>query len=146
MKKKYWFMILALGMTAFIFWNSSQPAIQSSQSSGRIVTVLEKLLASFGVYADYGLTEKIVRKIAHITEFTVQAIFIAGCFSGKYRKRVIYVRFFGLLTACTDEFIQLFADGRGGLVSDIFIDFSGSCIGTLIGGILRHRRKWASRR
>jgi len=124
-------------MTAFIFWNSAQPAVLSSQSSGGIVAVLRRLLANFGIYADFGLTEKIVRKTAHIIEFLVQAMLIAGCFSGKYRKRVVYILFLGLLTACTDEYIQLFADGRAGLISDIFIDFGGTALGTLAGRISR---------
>lgn len=146
MKKKYLFMILAFCMTAFIFWNSAQPAPQSSQSSGRIVTAAIKLLTHFEVQADYGLIEVIVRKMAHIAEFGVQAMLIAGCFSVKYRKRVIYILFLGLLTACTDEFIQLFSEGRAGLISDIFIDFGGTGIGTLVCGILKRSKRRASRR
>lgn len=134
-------MILALAVTAFIFWNSLKPAQESSEASGRFVTALEKLFANFGLYADYGFVEKIVRKTAHITEFAVQAILVAGCFSGKYRKRVIYILFFGLLTACTDEYIQLFSAGRAGLISDIFIDFGGTSLGTLIFGVSKRRKR-----
>jgi VanZ family protein len=141
MKKKYLFMILALGMTAFIFWNSAQPAAESSQESGRLVEVAASLLEHFKFHLDRGIIEMIVRKMAHIAEFAVQAVFIAECFSGKYRKRVIYILFLGLLTACTDEFIQLFPEGRAGLVSDIFIDFSGTGLGTLICGISRRKRR-----
>lgn len=146
MKKKYLFMILAVGMTVFIFWNSAQPAWESSRTSGSIVTVLAKLLANFGIYPDYSLTEKIIRKIAHITEFCVQAMLISGCFSGKYRKRAVYILFFGLLTACTDEYIQLFSEGRAGLVGDIFIDFSGTFLGTLICGVSKLMNRRVSRR
>lgn len=126
-------------MTAFIFWNSARTDVQSSHSSGRIVTVLSNVLAYFGVYQDYDLMQKIVRKAAHITEFGVQAMLIANSFSGKYKKRIIYILFLGLLTACTDEYIQLFSDGRSGLISDVFIDFSGTAAGTLLCGVLRRR-------
>ena len=42
----------------------------------------------------------------------------------------------GLLTALTDETIQLFVPGRSGQVTDIWIDFSGVMTGLLVGFIL----------
>ena len=135
MRKKYLFVILALGMTAFIFWNSARPAAESAQSSGRIVSFLTRILSYLGVYINYDLMQKIVRKAAHIAEFVAQAIFIAGSFSGKYRKRIVYILFFGLLTACTDEYVQLFSDGRAALIGDVFIDFSGTVLGMSVFGI-----------
>ena len=42
----------------------------------------------------------------------------------------------GLLTALTDETIQLFVPGRSGQVTDIWIDFSGVMTGLLAGLIL----------
>ncbi|MDD5833249.1 MAG: VanZ family protein [Clostridiales bacterium] len=38
--------------------------------------------------------------------------------------------FFGLLTALTDETIQLFVEGRSGQITDVWIDFAGVCFGT----------------
>ena len=140
MKRKHLFVILAIGMTAFIFWNSAQPAIESAQSSGRIVTIVANLLSKFGIDTDFAIMDRIVRKLAHISEFGVQAILIAASFSGRYKKRVIYVLFFGLLTACTDEYIQLFSGGRAGLIGDVFIDFCGTAAGTLLCGIFRKKR------
>lgn len=141
MKRKYIFMIMALGMTAFIFWNSAQPAIESSQESGRLVALTEKLLSYFGIYVNYDIMQIIVRKTAHITEFCVQAMLISGSFSGKYRKRIVYILFYGILTACIDEYIQLFQDGRSGEIADVFIDFAGTAAGTAICGIFRRRRR-----
>ncbi len=99
--------------------------------------LLDKLLLYFGVHIDYDAMQKIVRKAAHIAEFLVQAMLVAGSFSGKYRKRIVYILFFGLLTACTDEYIQLFSDGRAGLIGDIFIDFSGTAMGAAVCGFFR---------
>ena len=127
-------------MTAFIFWNSARPAAESAQSSGRIVAIVTRVLSYFGVYANYDTMQKIVRKAAHIAEFVVQSVLISGSFSGKYRKRIVYILFFGLLTACTDEYIQLFSDGRAGLIGDVFIDFSGTVLGMSACGIFRKRR------
>lgn len=38
-----------------------------------------------------------------------------------------------MLTALTDETIQLFYDGRGSLVTDVWIDFSGVVMGMICG-------------
>ena len=127
-------------MTTFIFWNSAQPAVESANSSGRIVGLLSILLGRIGIYADYDMMQVIVRKAAHIAEFCLHAFLIAGGFSGKYKNRIIYILFFGLLTACTDEYIQLFSDGRAGLIGDIFIDFCGTLSGVAAGGIFLRRR------
>ncbi|MBQ7751363.1 MAG: VanZ family protein [Clostridia bacterium] len=140
MKKKRVFAVLAVLMTAFIFYNSAQPAVESAKSSGFITAKLLEILARFGVSFDFEILEVIIRKTAHITEFFVQSVFIAKSFSGKYSKRIVYVLFFGLLTACTDEYIQMFFDGRGGLISDVFIDFGGTALGTAVCGIFRKRR------
>ena len=140
MKKKRVFAVLAVLMTAFIFYNSAQPAVESAKSSGFITGKLLEILTRFGVSLNFDILEVIIRKMAHITEFFVQSIFIANSFSGKYRKRIVYVLFFGLLTACCDEYIQLFFEGRGGLISDIFIDFGGAALGTSVCGIFRRRR------
>lgn len=139
MKKKHLFAALAVAMTAFIFRNSARPADISAQTSGGIVDFLLRLLSYIGVYADYDVMQKIVRKTAHIAEFAVHAALIAESFSGKYKKRVVYILFLGLLTACTDEYIQLFSEGRAGLVTDIFIDFGGTAAGTALCGIFRRR-------
>ncbi|MBR4720855.1 MAG: VanZ family protein [Clostridia bacterium] len=140
MGKKKVFAVLAVLMTAFIFYNSAQPAVESAKSSGFLTGIAINVLAYFGLHVDFGILEVILRKTAHVTEFFVQAVFIANSYSGKYRKRIVYVLFFGLLTACCDEYIQLFFDGRGGLISDIFIDFGGTALGTAVCGIFRRRR------
>lgn len=140
MKKRTVFAVLAVLMTAFIFYNSAQPAVESAKTSGFITSRFMEILARFGVQINFDLLDTIIRKIAHITEFFVQSVFIANSFSGKYKKRIVYVLFFGLLTACLDEYIQLFSDGRGGMISDIFIDFSGTALAAAVCGIFRRRR------
>ena len=42
----------------------------------------------------------------------------------------------GLLTALTDETIQLFVPGRSSQVTDVWIDFSGVMTGLIVGLIL----------
>ena len=140
MKKRHIFIVLTVLMTAFIFWNSAKPAVESASSSGRFVGILKWILTPFGVSADEDTMQTIVRKAAHIAEFAVHAMLLACCFTGKLKKRVIYIFFFGLATACIDEYIQVFAEGRAGLVSDIFIDFGGTAIGTGILALFKKNR------
>lgn len=142
MKKRLPFIVATVLATLFIFNNSLQTAEVSSSGSGVIVKFLENIFSWFKIYIDADTITLFVRKSAHIAEFTLQSILLANCFEMQYKRRVIYILFFGLLTACTDEYIQLFSSGRASMVGDIFIDFLGTVIGTLIAGIsYKFRRK-----
>lgn len=141
MKKRLPFITAAVLATLFIFGNSLQNAEVSSASSGRFVSVLENILGFFKIAAAEDMLVYAVRKSAHMTEFAFQAVLLAGCFEKEYRHRIIYVLFFGLLTACTDEFIQLFSPGRAAMVQDVFIDFAGTALGTVCAGIIYKLRR-----
>lgn len=128
-KKSVIFLILGILSTVFIFSNSCTTAEISSEQSGRIVDFVSQI-----VNCDTDILTVIVRKSAHMFEFFLQSLAVCLFIDslGKFPKYVIYTLFTGLLTACTDEFLQLFFDGRGSMVSDVFIDFSGTIIGTII--------------
>lgn len=141
MKKKFIYIIGALAATAFIFSNSLKTATVSDASSNVIVEYVKMILMKIGLGIDSARLVYPVRKTAHVTEFLLQGMFISGCFGGKYKGRIIYILFFGLLTACVDELIQSFVPGRGSLVSDVFIDFAGTSAAAVIAGMLHMRRK-----
>ena len=142
MKRRIPFIIATLLATMVIFNNSLQSAEVSSQSSGLIAAFIRTVLSWFGVRPSADNLIFLVRKGAHIAEFTLQGILLANCFEMQYKRRIIYILFFGLLTACVDEYIQVFAPGRASLLADVFIDFSGTVIGALIAGIsYKFRRK-----
>ena len=142
MKKRLPFIIATALMTFFIFRNSMQTAEVSLESSGVIVNFLNSILRIFDLRVNEAMLVHFVRKTAHIAEFTLHGILLAYCFDMQYKRRVIYILFFGLLTACVDEYLQLFSIGRASMVGDIFIDFIGTIIGTLIAGIsYKFRRK-----
>ena len=141
MKKRTLYIIAAVAATAFIFANSLKTAAVSDASSNTVIEYLECILTFLNIKIP---PEKLVfpiRKAAHFTEFFIQGALLTGCFKGKYQGRIINILFFGLLTACTDEFIQSFVPGRGSLVSDVFIDFAGTCTATLFMGLFKMRRK-----
>jgi len=126
-RKSVLFAILAIIATGYIFYNSLQTAPESSAASKGIINFLYNHLSLYWKI-DYSTLTLLVRKAAHIFEFFVQGLFISLAYlfgKNRFSKRVVYVMFFGLLTACTDELIQNFVYGRGCLVVDIWIDFIG---------------------
>ena len=145
-RRKIIFFILSFLVTVFIFKNSLEVASASDKKS---MFFVDFLINNFSfIFKNEVITNSIIRKVAHFLEFFTQGCFLsAAIFSLNYNKNAIYVLFSGLLTACTDEFIQLFVEGRAGMVSDIFIDFFGTLAAVIIfvvvWFILEKRRKRA---
>lgn len=125
------FAFLAIVATVFIFFNSLQNATKSDASSSVFVNVVIGLFPKTNI----GTVTFLVRKAAHMTEFFVQAFMIGLAYvfgKRKFTERVVYVLFFGLLTACFDELLQHFVEGRADLVTDIWIDFCGAVFATVL--------------
>lgn len=136
MKKKV-FLLLAVLWTGFIFSNSLQVGEDSAQMSGFIVNIVMSVFGKIGI-TDIGAVSFIVRKTAHFTEFFIQSILMSlSVYDKKYRGAAIYVLFLGLFTACCDELLQFFTDGRDSLVRDVFIDFGGTVCAAAVFGFLK---------
>ena len=140
MKKKLnvW-LILSLFITIFIFSNSIQPAVDSSQKSGVIVNFICSL---FNITTQDGrdTTVFVVRKCAHMAEFAALAFCWSMYFKSignTFSKYFKYVLIIGFLTACTDEFLQLFPEGRSCELRDVLIDFSGVLIGVFFSKLFK---------
>ncbi len=101
------FFVLTAAMLAFAFIHSAMPAQVSAEESGGVLDFLYSLLPRLGISME--LTDHIVRKLAHFTEFTV----------------------IGMLATTCDETIQLFSEGRSGQITDVLLDFSGVVTGML---------------
>lgn len=117
----------------FIFLNSSLPAQQSSTISGGAVEEINALLRRIGV--SWEVTDHMVRKTAHFLEFMGLGIllFLAmRSHSPRPAHHFFTGLFIGLAVPVSDEFLQLFVEGRSGQVSDVMLDFSGFAAGTLI--------------
>ena len=81
------------------------------------------------------ITEHIIRKLAHFTEFTALGILLSidtVLFLKNMKQYVWIPLFIGLLVALIDETIQLFPIGRSSSVKDVWIDFSGVIFGTIL--------------
>ena len=103
----------------------------ASESVLDFVTVILKF---FGI--DPNLSDHIIRKIAHFTEYTVLGALLCSCAYSFDRikpiKFVPYTVSIGLFTCFVDETIQLGIEGRSGQVSDMWIDFFGVLLGTAV--------------
>ncbi len=138
--------LLVIAVMAFIFSHSLANRAQSSEESMSVLDFLMKLLGTVGL--GNGLTEHIVRKMAHFSEFAALGFFAAIVMQDIRIVRIPYVLnvfLFGILCAMTDETIQLFND-RSARVTDVWIDFCGSVCGCLVFLLLRwlwrkHKRK-----
>ena len=124
----------------FIFSNSLQIADVSEGASGRVLGILQGILRHLGLPgAADRLTMHIVRKLAHFCEYLLEGFLLMLClrvYTRHFFKHVSWPMLGGLLTALTDETIQLFVPGRSGQVTDIWIDFSGVMTALLVGLIL----------
>ncbi len=127
---------------ALVFGFSHQKAAESSEISGSVTyRMAEGVNRVFGLgWEEEALTryaqllEHPVRKAAHMTEFAVLACILLGnCFqyTGLRKKAYLWAWLGTTAYAATDEFHQLFIEGRSGEFKDVCIDSLGACIGLL---------------
>ena len=112
------------------------------ESPGFHAVVYPVALALFVPYA--WLTNFIVRKAAHFSEYAVLGIISWGFFSARLRERgraPFPIAFLVALVPLCDEGIQLFVPGRSGQLTDVLIDLSGVCFGALLATILSALRR-----
>ena len=125
-----------LACILFIFRNSMQTGEVSSARSQAVTAMVNGFLGKFGLGP---LSEHIIRKLAHFSEFMLEGFLLMLClrvYTKHVLKHVSWPILGGLLTALTDETIQLFVPGRSGQVTDVWIDFSGVMTGLIVGLIL----------
>ena len=127
------FMLLTALSILFAFVHSLMPSSVSDAESNGFVLLLQSFFQLFGVTPE--AVPGVVRKRAHYTEFSVIGAMLTCCAYSfdrikPYRFR-IQILFVGLLTAVTDETIQIFS-GRGSQVQDVVLDFSGALTGILL--------------
>ncbi|MDK0751827.1 VanZ family protein [Clostridium perfringens] len=118
---------------AFIFFMSSQPGEVSSKQSNFIVILLD--MFGMDLNSRFGeLSTFIIRKGAHFTEYMI-LYFLAFNLLRLYitrKKAYIYSLIIVFGYACSDEFHQLFVEGRSGQFKDVLIDTSGGIFGSLL--------------
>ena len=137
---------LVLAVMVFIFSHSSKSAEQSSKTSGEVAkTVLSIVVKDFKTLPEpeqqkaVDSLQFIVRKSAHFSVYSALGFlcFLAmNTYNIKLKTKFISALTISLLYAISDEIHQLFVPGRAGQIRDVFIDFSGALVGTLLAWVL----------
>ena len=121
------------GTVAFIFSNSLAVADASNQASGGVQQLLYALFDRCGVPAlKEWFTMHRIRKLAHFAEYALLGFWWPLCLRAHGRRPLPAAGWpvlACLLTALTDETLQLFSTGRSGQVSDVWLDFAGALTG-----------------
>lgn len=134
------FTLALAGCIWFIFSNSMAVAQVSSASSGRVLTLLQGALRRLGHPAlAQRLTQHVVRKLAHFCEYLLEGFLLMLCmrvYSRHPLRHITVPMLGGVLTALTDETIQLYSPGRSSQVTDVWLDSVGVLAGILAALVL----------
>ena len=128
---KRWILYIVLCLIVFFIWDNS---LQNGGNSDGFSLIFAEWLApiadKLGFYGNIWALNRIVRKLAHLTEFTI----LGGVLYVVLRRYIEYGTVVktigvGIVIASLDEFIQLFSLGRSSQLSDVLIDTIGIIIG-----------------
>lgn len=123
-KKALLLLLCTLLWIAFIFGQSAQPATVSDKTSDHVLEQVQKVIPNATVTP--------LRKSAHLFEFFVLGLLLALTCRGLGGKTLLPPLAMGLFAALCDETIQIFSNGRSAEVVDVWIDFGGVLLGTLV--------------
>ena len=129
-------LILIWMMTVFIF--SNEKATESKVTSRKVTIAIVQAISGKDISDNENLlvsVDKIVRKLAHYTLYTVGGVLIisfAYTMEKSKKEKILYSLAFGICFVITDEVHQLFVPGRTGRLLDVGIDTLGIITGILI--------------
>ena len=129
-------LILIWMMTVFIF--SNEKATESKVTSRKVTIAIVQAISGKDISDNEKLlvsVDKIVRKLAHYTLYTVGGVLIisfAYTMDKTQKEKILYSLAFGICFVITDEVHQLFVPGRTGRLLDVGIDTLGIITGILI--------------
>ena len=141
-KKEIFWTALTLLYLLFIYSKSMRPAVESSNQSQGLLKMIEKAFP-FIVHT-LGLTEHVLRKMAHFGEYLILGMLLAQTVKvyGFFLVGQLWlVPLSGFLMASVDEGIQLFTEGRSCQLSDVMLDLCGVITGLLIWRFIRFFRR-----
>ena len=126
--------VAALLWVAVIWGNSLVPASGSSGMSHAVLDAVRGVLRDANLpYA--WLTNFIVRKSAHFSEYMLLGILVTQALAGERAlslRRLAMASFVLVCVPALDETIQLFTPGRSGQVSDVMLDCCGAATGVAV--------------
>ena len=139
MKKIISFIALILWMIV-IFSFSSADANKSTGTSDKVITTMIEIKDKITNNETPNNEKEIIvknssfyiRKIAHITEYLILGFLMFNLLKQYSVTNIYYAIGLSILYSCTDEFHQLFINGRSGSIRDVLIDSIGILIGTYL--------------
>ena len=113
------FTIALVWCILFIFHNSLETSSISSARSHEVMQKINAILAHLNIGP---LSEHVVRKLAHFSEFTLEGFLLMLClrvYTRRFVRHVSWPMLGGMATALLDETIQLYVPGRTSSVRDV---------------------------
>ena len=129
MNKRRMKIVMLIAWMVIIFVFSHQPADLSNKNNEFVVYIFD--LLGLDLNGALGaLTDFIIRKAAHITEYFILYVLFFNVIKDKqsFTKTLVFSLIGVFLYACTDEFHQLFIPGRAGKFVDVIIDTTGGLV------------------
>ena len=142
-KTSHWLIAFRVIFTAallacilFIFRNSMQTGEVSSARSQAVTTLVNGFLGKFGLGP---LSEHIIRKLAHFSEFMLEGFLLMLClrvYTRHFVRHISWPLLAGMSTALMDETIQISIPNRTSSVTDVWIDMAGAIAGLFVALII----------
>ena len=142
MKINGWTLILTaliVALLCFIWGNSMMTATESGGMSRSVLAWLGEFIPFFA----NGANHRVLRKIAHFSEFFLLGLLCASQRIKSGKLLTFGLIAFGLISACIDETIQIFVLGRSSSLLDVWLDIGGFATGVIlvaIGYAIKHKR------
>ena len=136
--------VILIGWLMLIYTLSAQPAHRSDNLSKGVTRVIIEMVKETAVFSSVKHTDismyvdkfnHIVRKNAHFTAYLLLGIFTVNVLRQRghdMKVSMLCGMLFCIIYASSDEFHQLFVEGRGAQVTDVLIDSSGSLVGVCL--------------
>lgn len=140
-KQKLFGISLTAIWMAVIFALSHQPAEQSSELSGSLLSLVLSLVSLLPVTVDAEWLHFFVRKTAHFTAYFILGVLVDHTVRLFFERRSIsfvLASVISILYAISDEYHQTFIPGRSGEVRDVIIDGFGALCGIFVYRIIHY--------
>lgn len=144
--------ILILIWMVAIFTFSNENGEKSGNTSKKVTIAIVETVTDTEVDEDEPIiekTDKIIRKLAHYTIYTIGGLLIINYFytiDKGTKEKILYSIIFGAGYAITDEIHQFFVSERSARIFDVGIDTLGVITGILIYLVIRKGIEVAKRK
>ena len=140
-------LVVSIAIVVTTTWSSGQTAAVSGGASKGIVSWFLSYLPGVYTQNTVALLDHLLRKTAHFTLYFILGFSLTGCFQRQSRvPSALAALLTGAALAGLDEFHQIFVDGRGPALSDVFLDTCGVAAGCLLRTALHKIRSTRARK